>query len=133
VSAKVAVERFSAEYIDACRILGLPRRPRFGDIFYDGVEQKAAVHTDQSGNCYEGGGFSAGMYGGEWFWLPTEGDLLDRLEAEGEAAIIGIRPAKDGSGYGVQTDEGDDSEVAFGHDRKTALIRLLAAVLAVEL
>jgi hypothetical protein len=124
------MERFSAEYVELCLT-----ESRNG-----GVYELLATHEWQVGDWWAGDSDGPPIFcwdGDEseeaWSpkttdsaWLPLEGDWLDLLEAEGYASIIGIRPAKDGSGYGIQTDEGDDSEIAFGATRLEALARLYA-------
>lgn len=117
-------ERFSAEYIELCRKLALPREWRYGDwwAYDDEGPARDMCRWDEYDD-------DIGFPEGEATWLPLEGDWLDLLEAEG-VDLVEIGHAGDGralTGYSMKatdTERGREWVSGFQSDRLLALGRL---------
>lgn len=122
------------EYIQICRRLNLPRTFEAGDaviLWATGVPDSMTIYQPQ-GRIRDtiAGPFPDGS--GGLTWAPREGDLLDLLETEGVEAISFEKTGFGDWWLGAVTRDGATHNIPHP-DRKTALARLLADILEVEL
>jgi hypothetical protein len=126
------------EYVEICRKLNLPRDWEYGDwwAYSKGASPSGMCRWDEYDDDI---GFPDDDNA---VWLPTEGQILDLLEAEGWGqgawCVTGDEIAIFGSPTSHTGERMPDGRYAYaaevhGPDRRTALLKLYAAVKGIDL